>query len=173
MPIAEHAEAVLVTGAYGAGKSTVVADIGKVLSDHGERYGLLDVDWLGWFDSGGGTARHRRVVLSNIKAMCGTYISEGVRRLALAWSIRDAAQLTQVRAAVPTPMRVVRLEIHAELMRRRLLADPTEERQDDDLRVGLEWLAADHGVGLEDLLLPADRPVRETSEKICRWLGWI
>jgi hypothetical protein len=95
-----------------------------------------------------------------------------VRRLALAWSIRDRTQLEQVKQAVPVAMRVVRLDVDADLMRQRLLADPTEERQQDDLRVGLEWLAVGHGAGLEDLLLPGDRPVRETSEAICRWLGW-
>jgi hypothetical protein len=167
------AEAVLVTGVYGAGKSTVVADIGKLLTDRGERYGLLDVDWLGWFDAGRDPASHRRVVMSNITTVCEAYLAEGVRRLALAWSIRDRSQLDEVRQAVSVPMRVVRLDVDAELMRRRLLADPTEERQEDDLMVGLEWLAAGHGVGLEDLLVPGDRPVRETSEAICRWLGWI
>ena len=167
------AEAVLVTGVYGAGKSTVVADIGKLLTDRGERYGLLDVDWLGWFDAGQDAASHRRVVMSNIATVCEAYLAEGVRRLALAWSIRDRSQLDEVRLAVSVPMRVVRLDVDAELMRRRLLADPTEERQEDDLTVGLEWLAAGHGAGLEDLLVPGDRPVRETSEAICRWLGWI
>jgi Methylmalonyl Co-A mutase-associated GTPase MeaB len=166
-------EAVLVTGVYGAGKSTVVADIGKLLTDHGERYGLLDVDWLGWFDAGRDAASHRRVVMSNLTTVCEAYLAEGVRRLALAWSIRDRSQLDEVRQAVSVPMRVVRLDVDAELMRRRLLADPTEERQEDDLTVGLEWLAAGHGAGLEDLLVPGDRPVRETSEAICRWLGWI
>jgi len=167
------AEAVLVTGVYGAGKSTVVADIGKLLSDRGERYGLLDVDWLGWFDAGRDAASHRRVVISNITTVCEAYLAEGVRRLALAWSIRDRSQLDELRQAVSVPMRVVRLDVDAELMRRRLLADPTEERQEDDLTVGLEWLAAGYGAGLEDLLVPGDRPVRETSEAICRWLGWI
>jgi hypothetical protein len=166
-------EAVLVTGAYGAGKSTVVADIGKVLGDRGERYGLLDVDWLGWFDAGRDAASHRQVVLSNITTLCQAYVAEGVGRLALAWSIRDRAQLDEVRRAVPAPMRVVRLDVDAALMRQRLLADPTQERQEDDLRVGLEWLAAGHGAHLEDLLLPGDCPVRETSEAICRWLDWI
>ena len=169
----DDAEAVLVTGVYGAGKSTVVADIGKLLTDRGERYGLLDVDWLGWFDAGRDAASHRRVVMSNITTVCETYLAEGVRRLALAWSIRDRSQLDEARQAVSVPMRVVRLDVDAELMRRRLLADPTEERQEDDLKVGLEWLAAGHGAGLEDLLVPGDRPVRETSEAISRWLGWI
>ena len=97
------AEAVLVTGVYGAGKSTVVADIGKLLTDRGERYGLLDVDWLGWFDAGRDAASHRRVVMSNITTVCEAYLAEGVRRLALAWSIRDRSQLDEVRQAVSAP----------------------------------------------------------------------
>ena len=85
------AEAVLVTGVYGAGKSTVVADIGKLLTDRGERYGLLDVDWLGWFDAGLDAASHRRVVMSNITTVCEAYLAEGVRRLALASSIQGTS----------------------------------------------------------------------------------
>ncbi len=73
---------------------------------------------------------------------------------------------------MPVPLRVVRLEVPASLVERRLSADPTEERRGDDLRVAREWLAAGHGVGLEDLVLPGDVPVRETSEAICSWLGW-
>src|SRR4051794_23863691 len=43
----------------------------------------------------------------------------------------------------------------------------------DDLRVAEEWLSARNGVGLGDLVLAGNRPVRETSEAICSWLGWI
>ena len=166
------ADAVLVTGVYGAGKSTVVADIGALLGDRGERYGLLDVDWLGWFDSGISHQAHRRAVLGNLATVSSGFVIAGVRRLALAWSVRDRVQLDEVRLAVPVPLRVVRLEVPPALVEQRLSADPTEERRGDDLRVAREWLAAGHGVGLEDLLLPGDAPVRETSEAICSWLGW-
>ena len=166
------AEAVLVTGVYGAGKSTVVADIGKLLTDRGERYGFRH-RLVGLVRRGAGRGLAQASPDCNITTVCEAYLAEGVRRLALAWSIRDRSQLDEVRQAVSVPMRVVRLDVDAELMRRRLLADPTEERQEDDLTVGLEWLAAGHGAGLEDLLIPGDRPVRETSEAICRWLGWI
>jgi len=54
-----------------------------------------------------------------------------------------------------------------------LSSDPTEERKGDDLRVAREWLSAGHGVGLEELLLPGDRPVRQTSQAICSWLAWL
>jgi hypothetical protein len=173
VPAPLDAQAVLVTGVYGAGKSTVVADIGALLEGRGERYGLLDVDWLGWFHAGGDLAARRRVVLSNLTTVCTAFLDEGVRRLALAWSIRDRGQLDAVRLAVPAPMRVVRLDVDAALVEQRLSSDPTEERRQDDLHVAQEWLAAGRGVGLEDLLLPGDQPVRQTSEAICSWLGWI
>jgi Methylmalonyl Co-A mutase-associated GTPase MeaB len=167
------AEAVLVTGVYGAGKSSVVADIGAVLQDRGERFGLLDVDWLGWFDAGGDDALHDRVLHSNVRSVSLAYLEHGVRRLPLARSIKNCEQLEAIRRAVQIPMRVVRLEVDAALVEQRLSADPTEERQLDDLQVAKEWLMAGHGVGLEDLLLPGDQPVRETSQAICSWLDWI
>ena len=170
----EHpqAQGVLVTGVYGAGKSTVVADLGALLGERGVGYGLVDVDWLGWFDAGDDHDAHRRVVLDNLRHVTSSFLAAGAHRLALAWSVRDREQLDQVRAAVAAPLRVVRLDVGEQLVASRLAADPTEERAVDDLRVAREWLAAGHGVGLEDLTLPGDRPVRETSLAITRWLGW-
>jgi hypothetical protein len=170
---AADAAAVLVTGVYGAGKSTVVADIADLLEKRGEPYGVLDVDWLGWFDAGGDEAAHRRVEMANVSSVCKAYLGEGVRCLALARSVRDRDQLDAIRAAVPVPMRVVRLQVDAALVERRLSPDPTEARRQDDLHVALEWLAAGHGVGLEDLLLDGARPVRETSTAVCSWLDWL
>ena len=54
---ADEPGAVLVTGVYGAGKSTVVEDIADLLEKRGVPYGVLDVDWLGWFDAGGDEER--------------------------------------------------------------------------------------------------------------------
>jgi hypothetical protein len=164
---------VLVTGVYGAGKSTVVADIGALLESRGERYGVLDVDWLGWFDAGTGPQLNERVTLSNLRAICAAYLEVGVRRLALAWTVRDRTQIEATRRAVGVPMAVVRLEIDSAVVRSRLANDPTQERREDDLRVALEWLSAGRGVGLEDLLLPGTLPPRQISQTICSWLGWL
>ena len=163
----------LVTGVYGAGKSTVVADIGALLESRGERYGVLDVDWLGWFDAGAGPQLNQRVTLSNVRAVCACYLEVGVRRLALAWAARDRAQIEATRLAVGVPMAVVRLEVDSAVVHRRLASDPTQERREDDLRVALEWLAEGRGVGLEDLVLPGTLPVRQISQAICSWLGWL
>jgi hypothetical protein len=163
----------LVTGVYGAGKSTVVADIGALLESRGERYGVLDVDWLGWFDAGAGPQANERVTLSNVRAVCAAYLEVGVRRLALAWAVGDLAQVEATRRAVGVPMAVVRLEVDSTVVQSRLANDPTQERREDDQRVALEWLREGRGVGLEDLLLPGTLPVRQISEAICSWLGWL
>ena len=93
--------------------------------------------------------------------------------MALAHAVRDRVELDALRVAVAVPMRVVRLEVDADLVAQRLSVDPTEERREDDLRVAREWLSAHRGVGVEELTLPGDQPVRRTSEAICSWLGWI
>jgi adenylate kinase len=167
------ASAVLVTGVYGAGKSTLVADLGALLGEHGVTYGLLDVDFLGWFDVGQDAAEQRHVVLDNVRHLAASFLDRGATRLLVAWSVGDAEQLGQLRAAVGVPVRVVRLEVPESLVTARLAADPTAERSVDDLRVARDWLASGRGVGLEDLTLPGDRPVRETSRAVCAWLGWL
>jgi signal recognition particle GTPase len=45
---AQHAEGVLVTGVYGAGKSSVAAEVATLLEAHDIRYALLDLDYFGW-----------------------------------------------------------------------------------------------------------------------------
>ena len=48
------AEAVLVTGAFGTGKTSTIEEIADILEARGVRYGAIDLDWLSWFDPGSG-----------------------------------------------------------------------------------------------------------------------
>jgi len=45
-------EGVLLTGVYGAGKSSVAEEIAYLLEHRGEPYALLDLDYLGWAGTG-------------------------------------------------------------------------------------------------------------------------
>jgi hypothetical protein len=45
-------ECVLITGAYGPGKSSVAAELAYLLEHRGELYALLDLDYLCWADAG-------------------------------------------------------------------------------------------------------------------------
>lgn len=47
-----RAEGVLLTGVYGSGKSSVAAEIAYLLEQRGERYALLDLDYLSWAGTG-------------------------------------------------------------------------------------------------------------------------
>ena len=44
----------LITGVYGTGKSSVAEEIAYLLEQRGERYALLDLDYLSWAGTGDG-----------------------------------------------------------------------------------------------------------------------
>jgi len=165
------AEAVLVSGVYGVGKTSLVEEMAYVLESRDQPYAAIDVDWLGWF-SAEDEATETRVRLANLADVVGRYLSAGVRYLALAQSVPDAAALADVRVAVRVPLRVVGLELPQEGIRRRLDHAVTRGRE-DDLRAAAEWLATGRGTGFEDLVLPSDRPVSALAAEVLDWLGWV
>jgi gluconate kinase len=165
-------DAVLVTGVYGSGKSSVGAEIADLLEKRGERYALLDLDFLSWgYPGGDDQASEHRMLLKNLAAVAGNYMAAGVRSFILAGFIRDRSELDSLRGALGMPLRVVRLTVSLAEIERRLGSDVTSGRQ-DDLRQAGEQIAASHGVGIEDLAVSNERPVREVAMDILDWLGW-
>lgn len=164
-------QGVLVTGAYGSGKSSVIDEIAELLEGAGLSYGAIDLDWLMWFDADLDDAAHEQVFLRNLAAVVGNYLDAGVERFLMAGAIRDEAALTALRRAVPVPLRVVRLEVPLPEIEARLGPAVTAGRQ-DDLRVAREWIAASTGVGIEDVTIANNRPIRQTALEIIEWLDW-
>src|SRR6516225_9812751 len=74
-------EAVLITGAYGAGKSTVAQEIAYLLEQRRQPYALLDLDFLGWggvdFDD---DAAGFSLMLRNLAAVASNYRDAGSTR---------------------------------------------------------------------------------------------
>ncbi len=68
-------------------------------------------------------------------------------------------------------LRVIRLTMPLEEIEKRLSSDVTSGRQ-DDLREAAAQLASSQGVGIEDLTVSNDRPIRQVAEDILRWLAW-
>jgi hypothetical protein len=66
-------EAVLITGVYGLGKSSVAQEIADLLEKRNAPYALLDFGFLGWFDtrSEGRPVEHS-MMLKNLAAVVGT-----------------------------------------------------------------------------------------------------
>jgi hypothetical protein len=165
-------EAVLITGVYGSGKSSVAEEMAAVLEEHNAPYALLDLDFLAWFDTGdedGPTDHH--MMLRNLAVLVGNYLAVGVRFFVLAKAVRDGAELEDLSAGLPMPLKVVRLTVPLREIEERLRSDPTTGRR-DDLREATVWVAASSGVGFEDLTVSNDRPIREVATEVLGWLGW-
>ena len=162
----------LITGVYGSGKSSVAEEMAAVLEEHDAPYALLDFDFLAWFDTGseGGPTEHR-MMLRNLAAMVGNYLDVGVRFFVLARALRDGAELEDLKVGLPMTLKVVRLTVPLEEIEERLSHDPTTGRR-DDLREAAVWVAAFFGVGIEDLTVPNDRPIREVAVEVLGWLRW-
>jgi hypothetical protein len=162
-------EAVLITGVFG--KTSVVQEIADVLEQRGASYAAVDLDWLAWFDTGAEEMTVHPMMLLNLSAVVSNYLAAGVRFFILARSVRDRAELDGVKAALPMPLKVVRLTIPLEEIEKRLRSDVTAGRQ-DDLREAAAWVAASTGAGLEDFTVTNDRPIRAVAMHILDRLEW-
>ena len=95
-----------------------------MLEEHNAPYALLDLDFLAWFDTGGeGGPTEHRMMLRNLAALVGNYLGVGVRFFVLAKALRDRAQLEDLRAGLPMPLKVVRLTVPLEEIEERLSHD--------------------------------------------------
>jgi len=164
-------EAVLITGVFGSGKSSVAVEIAGVLEERDVPFALLDLDFLAWFHVAGPDDRtsEYRMMLTNLVPVVRNYLSAGVRYLILAWTVRDVPELHGLKAMLPVPLRVVRLTLPLHEIANRLRSDVTTGRQ-DDLRRAAEQIAALQGEGIEDLTISNERPIRQVALEILEWL---
>jgi adenylylsulfate kinase-like enzyme len=164
--------AVLLTGVYGTGKSSVAAEIADILEGRSVPYAALDLDWLAWFQAPGHEPHSdQRMLLANLRAVVDNYLGAGVGRFILAYSVRSRADLDEIRAVIPAPLTVVRLTVPLDEIERRLRSDVTAGRH-DDLREAAAWLAGSVGAGLEDLAVANDRAIRDVALDVLARLGW-
>jgi hypothetical protein len=171
-PAGAAAEAVLITGVYGAGKSSAVEEIAYLLEQHGTRYALLDLDFLGWADTGAADRAGRvAVMLANLTAVTANYRRAGVTRYVLAWFARTAEDVQGVAQAIGMPLRVVRLTVELAQIEQRLSAGITSGRR-DDLREAAASIAAGAGTGVGDVVIDSGRPVGTVARDVLGFLGW-
>jgi hypothetical protein len=168
-----HVEAVLITGVFGSGKSSVAVEMADVLERRDVPFAVLDLDFLAWFHITGPDDRTAecRMMLTNLAPVVGNFLSAGVRSFILAWAARDRTEVDELQATLSMPLKVVRLTLPLHEIRRRVSFDVTTGRQ-DDLRRAAEWVAASMGEGIEDLALANDRPIGQVATQILDWLEW-
>ena len=167
-----QAEGVLITGVYGSGKSSVAAEIAYLLEQHGERFALLDLDYLSWAGPDtGDRAAEIELLSQNLAAVTPNYRRLSVSLFVLAYFVRGAAEVQAIRAALDLPLKVVRLAVPLAVIEQRLAGDVTSGRR-DDLREAAEQIATAEGVGLEDVTIVNDRAVDVVAQEIMTFLGW-
>ena len=167
-----QAEGVLITGVYGSGKSSVAAEIAYLLEQHGERFALLDLDYLSWVGPDtGDRAAEIELLSQNLAAIVPNYRRIALTLFVLAYFVRDAAEVQSIRAALDLPLKVVRLAVPLAVIEQRLASDVTSGRR-DDLHEAAEQIATAEGVGLEDATIANDRPVHVVAQEIMAFLGW-
>jgi adenylylsulfate kinase-like enzyme len=171
-PVTSEGEGVLITGVYGAGKSSVAVEIAYLLEQQQRPFALLDLDYFGWggADFSSDDASHF-LMLRNVAAVAANYREAGVGTFVVAWFVRDRDALRSVQEAVGVPLRVVRLTVPLEGIRQRLASDPSAERA-VNAREAEAQLAGSEGVGVEDLVVANDRPIAAVTGEIMSWLGW-
>jgi hypothetical protein len=171
-------EAVLLTGLYGVGKSTVAAELAERLEQADVHYAALDLDWLAWGWSPEGLSHDEGgdpLLLENLDLVVGNYRRRGNDRFVLAGTIPSGRALDGLRATIDMPLRIVRLTLPPEMVRLRLAGDPTAARAEDLART-VAW-AADEATGPSaipvDLVIANDGSVETTAAAILSWLGWL
>lgn len=166
-------EALLVTGIYGSGKTSLIEEISHGYERLGVAFGAIDLDWLGWYHlpDDGGTSRQPDLQQENLKEVAGRYLRSGVRYLLLAGAARDDAEVQSIRSALPCPLRVVLLDTPIAVVERRLTQVPTSGRA-HDLRVARDWVAQNVGRVSADLTLSGDTPLPTLAAEVLTWLDW-
>jgi hypothetical protein len=167
------AEAVLITGVYGAGKTTLAIELVDTLDATGVPVAAIDLDWLGWYGAPVAWDEHEdpRLTIAHLGAMATSYFGVGVRRLVLAGTMPETA-LERIQAAVGVRLRIVRLEVSEEVIRRRLGGDPNGSRA-DDLERAIESLRSGVADGPAEIAVDGDRPVVELAADVLARLGWL
>jgi energy-coupling factor transporter ATP-binding protein EcfA2 len=165
-------EAVLITGVYGSGKSSVAAEVAYLLEQRSEPYALLDLDYLSWAGTGsGGRAEEFGRMLANLTAVASNYRQAGIALFVLAYFVRDHAEARLVEEALGVPLTVVSLTVPLPEIKRRLLADVTSGRR-DDLQAAAVAIAAAQGAGVAEVTIANDRPIGVVARELMAVLGW-
>lgn len=167
----DDACAILVTGAFGSGKTSVVEEMAELLEDSWPPYAAIDLDWLAWSNAPGASHDDHALMTRNLAAVAATYREAGVRRFLLAGAVADLETLEAIRAAIGLPLHVVRLTVPTPVIEERLGSAPTAGRADDLERARL-WVAGGTGVDLEGDVVENTGPIRATALRVLERAGW-
>ena len=92
--------AVVLTGAYGAGKSAMAAEICHQMASHGFATAAIDLDWLAWVGPDLSTEDILDLRRRNLTSMVANFLDAGVERFAMGGALRSHAHRRIVEQAL-------------------------------------------------------------------------
>ncbi len=168
----------IITGAMGAGKTTVLAEASDILGLHKIAHAAIDLDALGLAYLPGleaaGESTHA-VMYRNLKSICENYVSLGVQRLLLARAIENRTEFDLCQTAVSAANTTVCSLIASPMV----TAQRVAMRESGALRD--TFIARSAGlnsildkVRLEDFSITNEnRSVNEVAQEMLIQAGWI
>jgi hypothetical protein len=164
----------VITGAMGAGKTSVVGEASDILTLHYIAHAAIDVDTLGlaYLPTASG---NDDVMYGNLRSVCDNYASLGVTRFLLARALESRAQLDLYRGIVlATDTVVCRLTADIETMERRVKERESGVSQREYVaRVAKLNVVLDHA-RLEDFCISSEnRSITEVAHEMLVRAGWI
>ena len=166
-----EARALLLIGTMGSGKTTVMLEVGRLLSERGEPHALVDLDWLAWVEPPAASSlRVRDMLVANLAAVAATFRLGGIRQLVLARHVTQAQELAAIEAAVgQVELTVVRLEAPEALIESRIRARDTGRELEEHL--------AELGAGATPefpyrSVANDGKPPAEVADEVLRAAGW-
>jgi hypothetical protein len=164
----------VITGAMGAGKTSVLGEASDILTLHYIAHAAIDVDTLGlaYLPTASG---NDDVMYGNLRSVCDNYASLGVTRFLLARALESRAQLDLYRGIVlATDTVVCRLTADIETMERRVKERESGVSQREYVaRVAKLNVVLDHA-RLEDFCISSEnRSITEVAHEMLVRAGWI
>ncbi|KRV48398.1 hypothetical protein AQ490_25515 [Wenjunlia vitaminophila] len=115
------AQALLINGAVGVGKTTLAEAVGDLLADAGIPHAVLDLDWLrqSW-PAPPGDRFNFGLLLRNLRSIASNYLEVGVTRLVLAGVVEHQDERKQLADAVGVDLTVCWLRAELPVIHQRL-----------------------------------------------------
>ena len=167
------ADALIITGPCGAGKSTTAFECLELLEEAGVPAAMVDAELVYFHPAPDGDPHKERVAERALAALWPIYRSEGVDRLLLPRVLLHAGHVDLVRRAVPDArLQIAWLDTPAEVVASRL----ADREQGSALDWHLERAEEVRHSGMRDpadFHVPADRAAREVAADVLARAGWL
>jgi GTPase SAR1 family protein len=164
-------KALLLVGTVGSGKTTVLLSLGHRLSESGEPYALVDLDWLAWVEPPPASELGvHEILVANLAAVVETFRRAGVTRLVLARHLTRADDVAAIEAALGgAALEVVLLEVPAAVLEARIRARDSGRELEEHLG---EIGAAQPPEFAHRTVANDGRPPADVADEILRTIGW-